>query len=161
MKNRKVILLGALVVAIWGYIGYKIVSGMGEETYGDLPLVVRTRSVETKKVEPYSLVLSYPDPFLKKTQPSNSKATPKAAPRKLRKEEPPKVIVNIRWERLSFEGAVYNTSRNSVVAMISIDGVEHMLKKNESIDDFTISEIYRDSIKVDALGFTKYIKRKK
>jgi hypothetical protein len=161
VNNKKLLILIVLVTAIWGLIGYKVYIQLREE-----PIAVHTVSnrfiADTTRREDYTLLLSYQDPFLKKTGKKKTELKTTTIPQTPKKRTtpvtlPPRVMVD--WTKIKYLGVMNNTSRQVKTVAIRLDGNDHFVKEGEAIDGFKILEVRPDSVKVGIEGTVKYIKR--
>ena len=161
MKHVKLGLLVLAVLGVWGTIGYRIVSGLSDET-NPIP-VVRKSQPERDSVMHYPLSLSYPDPFLSQKvyaivseQTKSATQVPKlTAP----KENKPTTAL-VDWNKVEYVGMIQNPDRNVRVATIRIAGQDYFVKEGERVDIFIVSSISKDSIQVSLDDQIKFIKRK-
>lgn len=165
MKNKTTTyaLLG-VVLLIWGYISYKIYSGIK----GDDIVIPQTSTISklkdtTKTVdENYELILNYRDPFLnklKQTEPLlNSIQRPKintVNSGKVVKTKPVVIQEPIHWETIVFKGCIKNPTTNKTIAMVQFENMQHMLAEGSEIKGLKLLKIYRDSIKVTYKNVSK------
>jgi hypothetical protein len=162
MKLPKTVWLMIAVVAVWGTIGYRIYSSLGEEDETEIrPWVRKTAHVEASR-ENYPLLLNYSDPFLKKAA---AKEKPKAQQQaKIVKPAKPVSsvpVVMVDWSKIEYVGSIYNASRKTTIATLRFNGKEYAAREGESVNEFKILSVKKDSCQLSFSGQTKYIKRSK
>ncbi|AYB29201.1 hypothetical protein D4L85_00760 [Chryseolinea soli] len=162
-KNKKNILLITLALSIWGFIAFKIISGLesdSEQTARPMPMKRKAAKDSTKV---YAFSFAYPDPFLKKKTPVR-RISVGSAPSKVRvaqKTSVLKPVTSIKWERLKYKGAMYNASRKTSVASVTVDDSDYFVRQGEIVGDFMIEAIANDSIRISCSGHMHYVKREK
>ncbi|MAU27265.1 MAG: hypothetical protein CMH48_09970 [Muricauda sp.] len=124
-KNKKTYVLLALVVIIWGVLGFRLVKTLNPqkdeitiaenlEPYTPIPI---------KKRDTFSVSANYRDPFLG-TLPKNSQ-----------KEKRSAIQIPKTPERMiSYQGSVSANGSQSRLFFISIDGQQHVFEKGKVID---------------------------
>ncbi len=146
MKNKA---LTYLLIAVVGFIWYKVFFRVKGSLFGDEVQIVqpnnpRTRYQVTSR-DTFPLQANYRDPFgeTKPTPVSNSEEIPSAPP--IERRPTPKPVIS--WPQIKYFGQVRKTTSSKPLAIISIDGYQHTLRKGESIyDGIEIKAIGRDSI---------------
>lgn len=162
MKNKKLAyLLVPLVLLIWGHIIYKLVVGYSEvETVmEDIAPAPVLKEVQLK-TEAYELYANYADPFLKRqpkgdnvvTTPTTNTTTQHATVVPVKVEPKP---VQEKWPDIEYKGSIINNTTKEVVAMMSIDKKNQLLKKNDSYKELTLVDIATDSVVVAYHNTTK------
>lgn len=129
-------MLLALVLFIWGILGFKIVGAINppkkKVTNMQIP---ETDFVGTlKKRDTFSIVANYRDPFLG-TPPKNEKV------KRIKKEETPK-------KNISYAGSVAENGTNKRLFFVSIEGQQHIIGQNETVAGVTLVKGNQESIKV-------------
>jgi hypothetical protein len=165
MKDKKNYILLALVVAIWGYAMYSFFGGFN--TGGSNNLVIKKTKLNSGngsnfKVDTFSLLANYKDPFLSRPFVRNTFSGIKPAGAIVKKKE---VIVKVPeppvdMSFISFVGLVRNPANNKKVALVSINNNQHMASEGEVINDVLFLKNAKDSIAVVFKSKTYYIKRK-
>lgn len=143
-----------IVLFVWGVVFYQVY------VYFLSPPIYATKSVEKVinideiKIDTFSIVANYRDPFLGKipkqrsfnnnSQISNNGAsnTPK------RKGSVTVKKTTEKWPVITYNGMIKNNSSNSKVAIITINGKEHLVKEGLDIKGLKISKIGKAAIKV-------------
>jgi hypothetical protein len=160
MKKKTVVLL-ALVMGIWGAIGYQIYQHLSEQE----PVIEYRRKSKTivavDSLELYELHLKYQDPFLKKITAKQNVPIQKNVVVQKRVDVPKQQATVVAWGVIEYLGSIYNTTRQSLVAMVRINGVDYTSRQGQMINGFQILEIRKDSVEVMNGNQKKYIKRKK
>lgn len=136
-----------LVLIVWGIIGFKVV-----KTLSPQPEAVASFSPTTSFTEPvgkrdtFALLSDYRDPFLGTLPPSQRTPPKKPVPQKA---VPKKNIV--------YSGLV--SQSDNVMFFVSIDGQQHIMSKNQKIDDVSLLSGNENSIRVRYNGITETIAR--
>ncbi len=160
MKNKKVILLIALVICIWGTIAKKIYDGMQDaEELRSMPEITEI-SLNEPLEDDYPLVLTYNDPFLKTPTVANPRL-----PVLSKKKPLPAVqmspVRSVDWNRFQYLGSVHNGSRNSMIASVRVGAAEYMVRPGDIIEEFKIEAVSKDSIQLSCGTQFRYIKKMK
>lgn len=149
-KNQKTYALLAVVLTVWGILGFKIVKGMGpniaekEEIHLGRPYVAKT----VAKRKTISIAANYRDPFLG-TPPKNVGPKSKVKPNKV-KSKPPK-------KNIAYSGSVAQNGTKKRMFFVTINGQQHIMAKNQKINEVTLLWGNRESIKVKYPGHTETI----
>lgn len=150
-KNQKTYLLLALVLGIWGVLGFKVVNGLGtdepaqEQIRLDKPYVAKT----IEKRQPILIAANYRDPFL--GTPPKSQKTKKTTKKKVVKPKPPK-------KNIGYSGSVAQNGTKNRMFFVTISGQQHIMEKNQKINEVTLVWGNQESIKVKYPGHTETIK---
>ncbi|MFC4221171.1 hypothetical protein [Flagellimonas marina] len=148
-KNLRTYVLLALVLILWGIIGFKVIGTLSPEPQPEI--VVKRTSQDLKSVkkrDTFSLIADYRDPFLG-TLPPRKKKTGK---RPVAKKEMPK-------KNIVYSGLVSQTGSGSTLFFISIDGRQYTLSKNEEVDNVRLLRGNEENIRVRYNGITETIAR--
>lgn len=147
MKSKTTIyVLIAAVMVIWGVIAWKLFAPSRVETYAARPSVSNTVVASERD----TLLLDYPDPFLKK-QPgvSGSGHTPSSA----KKKEPKPQLPKIREEcQLRYIGHIRQGKIRRCI--VESGGAHHSVAMGESVDGFRLAKIFPDSLVFTKDGFS-------
>ena len=137
-KQAKTYVLLGLVLLIWGIIGFKVVNGLSASSE---PVVVMepTRDLPkiTKKKDTFTLIANYRDPFLGTTPVSKKKPAKKP----IQKTKTPK-------RNIIYAGLVSQNGSANALFFVSIDGKQHIMSKNEEIDQVKLLRGNGQQIKV-------------
>lgn len=151
LKGKKSIyVLLPINLIIWGYIGFKIYSAMNEEE-GFIPqeyTISKTKLMKEDSTH-YTLSLNYKDPFLKQEYNSidyskkslsnrNSTSTPTTLPNGN--------SVATEQKDIKFLGIIENKTSGVKTALISINGISHIIRKGETIVGFYVKSIDNENI---------------
>lgn len=163
MKSKPVIyLLGFMVLCIWGIIVYRIyVSVHGDATDG-LP-ISRTEKLKKEKVpklypDTFKLLLDYPDPF------TGAAARKPAAIRPLARVSgvvpllKPAIPALNPVQQLKYLGYVANGKGDRLVAIVSYQGKEKMMKEGDTLKQMKVLKIKKDAVMVSYQGKKALIK---
>jgi hypothetical protein len=161
MRSKKIIMLLVLVIGIWGVIGFQIYSHLTEEDH-DVSVTAKWEHeiVLVDTTDQFPLLLNYPDPFLKKVVKDKDPVIVLNRPAVQRK---PIMQVQaqsfVAWDRIEFLGIVYNTSRQSTVAIVRIYGTDYMVRHGDIVKEFYIEEVANDSVGLTIGKEKKYIRK--
>lgn len=166
MKDKKslYILLPA-AAALWGYIIYLVVSGMGggnDTIIQAAPPIVTTDTL-TFGQDSFALSLSYSDPFLKKQKPIKT-AAPTTSPANSapKKPKPPKKPVEdntINWPPLTYGGSISGMGSKKEVIILIVGSDEFLVKEGDEVKGVKVNHIAPNAIGLEYKGATKTISR--
>jgi hypothetical protein len=145
--NTKTYLLLVAVLALWGAIGYKVISALSpsEKEVVANEVVVNFTPNQTD-IKNFDINPVPRDPFLGKISHSTSKKrTPKTNYNKIK--EP--------WPQIEYQGMIKKQGAASQVFIVNINQVQFMLRKNEVIQSIKLLDGTGKGIKV---RFNKQIK---
>jgi hypothetical protein len=141
-KGVKYVLI-ALVVLIWGLVVYRIVQGLDQG--GAVPVTVahEAPAAPVTKVDTFSLVLNYPDPFLDQVDsvvedPVEKRTNVPPTPFPAGGYGPPPAPA-FNPSDVKYIGFIGNAQRKT--AMINYRGTETMVKERDRVGDITILRI--------------------
>lgn len=150
MKNKALTGILLVVVAfIWYKAFFRVKDGFfGEETEVAPPVRNQPISFASLSRDTFSIQLDYRDPFgeTKKTYDASAPQTTSPVP-----SQPivRPVKKGIDWPEIVYFGQVRRTTSKNPLAIISIDGYKHTLRKGEILyDGIQINSIGRDSLVV-------------
>ena len=149
MKNKnKTYLLLAIVLIVWGILGIKIVGAINPEPNEGLTTVITEKFVPKaiKERDTFSIVANYRDPFLG-TLPKGTLKKKRVVPKK--EKLPEKIIM--------YSGSIMDAKTKKRIFFVSIDGQQHMLSKNDIMDEVRLVSGNTNWIKVKYQGKTKTI----
>ena len=143
MKNKKInYLLIPVVVMIWGYVAYSLIT-YGEEEEKIEPILINSiidrqgGDKERKK-----LYLNYRDPFLKGIRTQRRVSPVKASVKNAEKTPERK----IEWGEVVYNGYLQNKDDEKKIGLLKINGTNVLAVTGESTTDIIIREIRQDSI---------------
>jgi hypothetical protein len=138
-------LLIAGVIAIWGTVIYKVIAGQGEPLQKfTKPIPAMEISVNRPK-ETFFLFANYPDPFLADEEDIDTILNePVPAP----PLAPAPVTVAPDLSFIQYHGVITNTDKKSKVALISLHGIEWMIKEKETKEGILVRKIHTDSLDI-------------
>lgn len=145
MKSKTTIyLLIAAVLVIWGVIAWKLFAPSRVETSIVPPSVPKAAVTSDRD----TLLLNYPDPFLKKQSGASTYTT---APAK--KKEPEPRLPKIREEcQLRYIGHIRQGKVRSCI--VESGGAHRSVAMGESVDGFRLAKIFPDSLVFTKDGFS-------
>ena len=149
-KQHKTYLLLAVVLLVWGMIGYKFVSAINPAVESDNSVAIAERFVpkEIKEREQFTIVADYRDPFL------GTEKTPVTSPKKkiskvIKKEVPKKNI--------SYTGFITDNASKQKIFFVTIDGQQQMMGLKDTFKDVKLTNGTNSYIKVSYNGISEKI----
>lgn len=148
-KNNKTYLLLALVLGIWGIIGFKVikVANPAPRLVADMGTNEIFVPKQLKKRDTFSIVANYRDPFLGTVH--APKKTRKAIPKKVKRQVPEKVI--------AYTGFITDKASKQKVFFVTVDGQQQMMGLNDIFKEVKLMGGTKDKIKVRYKGSTRNI----
>lgn len=151
MKSRlTTYLLLAAVAAVWGIVAWKVFAPANDEAPASRPGPSRP-APETAPAD--TLLLDYPDPFLKGV--SRSVAAARSVVRGL----PPTKLVPPKRERVMIVHLGTVTSAGRPLYILTVGGTQYELTRGESAGDFVLANCDRDSLYLCKEGVMYGVKR--
>lgn len=149
-KNQKTYLLLAVVIGIWGFIGFKLLNASNPEPVAMTELTSNEIFVpkQLKKRDIFSIAANYRDPFLG-TVHAPKKIKKKTARKIVKKEVPQKVI--------SYTGFITDNSSKQKIFFVTIEGQQHMMGINETVQEVKLVKGSKNQIEVRHNGKTRTI----
>ncbi|MEM8927865.1 MAG: hypothetical protein AAGC45_06660 [Bacteroidota bacterium] len=149
-KNQKTYVLLAIVLTVWGILGFKVFNGLGvdEPMEQKIRLEVPYMAQTMEKREPILVTANYRDPFLG-LPPKDQKPKSRIKKKSVKAKPPKKNIVYSGW-------VAQNGAKNQMF-FVTIDGQEHLMKKNQKVNGVTLVWGNQESIKVKYPGYTETI----
>lgn len=141
MSNKKTIyVLLPLVLALWGYIIYRILEQANltvDLPNSELPQI--RSKVVSNTTDDFSLLLNYPDPFLKhfKVEANESMEN---APQDLQVNQ----VYVWNWPNITYGGCIVN--KKKIVGILQINSENLLVQEGKVYEDFKVNKIYSDSI---------------
>lgn len=148
-KDKKTYLLLAVVLSIWGILGFQIFKTVSpsEEIISVYSNTEKIGLIKAKKRDTFSIVANYRDPFLG-TMPRSNK--PKKKKRLPKKEVLPEKNIN-------YTGFITESKSGNKVFFLSVDGRQQMLSKNEEFNGVKLVSGDAKKVKVKYNGKIKNI----
>lgn len=148
-KNKKTYLLLAVVLGIWGIIGFKLLKVVNPSPIKAEELAFNETFVpkQVKARDTFSLALNYRDPFLGTVY----------APKRTKK--PSKKIVKPKTpeKAISYTGFITDKASKEKIFFVTIEGQQHMMVLNQVVADVKLVQGTKNSIKVRYEGHSKTI----
>jgi hypothetical protein len=147
-NKSKNIILGIIVIAVWGAIAFKIISYFNKSSVVDLPTtnVFKTAGIKVKK-ERFNLDASYGDPFLKeikeKVIPSNQTSQHSGNRVEFQPLKP-----NTVWPEIKYSGIVETSNKEKRIGLLKVDKRDYLVSNGDSIPKVKIIAIYKDSLRL-------------
>ena len=151
MKQRKkTYILLAVVLAIWGILGFRVVKTLKPEYEEPQQVVLTDYQIpeNQKKRDTFSIDGNYRDPFLGK-MPKEKKSS-KGVRRKAKATSPTKNI--------TYQGSVGDKGSKNRMFFVNIEGQQHILTLGQKVDDVVLISGDNAQIKVRYPGHMKIIK---
>jgi hypothetical protein len=148
MKNKA--LTGILIIVV-GFIWYKAFFRVKDgffsgETEVAIPLRSQPLSFASLSRDTFAINLDYRDPF-GETKKSYSAEPPQIDPRQIKRSISRPVKQGINWPTIVYFGQVRRTTSKDPLAILSIDGYKHTMRKGERLyDGILVKSIGRDSL---------------
>ncbi|MEM7185479.1 MAG: hypothetical protein AAF466_02375 [Bacteroidota bacterium] len=132
MKNRKNIkILLPAVVIIWGVVLYQVVSAMFPDEGPQLTMANPTfKAPKQQTKDTFSLQPIDRDPFLGTWKPNRTQGGTRGKSKSTSQEQ--------SWPEISYQGSITDKQGRSGIFMVTIDGVQHLLKKGEQAAQITV-----------------------
>lgn len=143
-------------LGVWGSIIYQFMYNTNDFETVETSFTVADKSLKTTAVDTASLLLNYRDPFLEKkmNKPSINLSVNHSDIKNSKKISLP---AKPPWPELKYNGSISNNSANNKMALIKINGKDHILKEGESIEGLSINRIHPDSIVLAFMNTSKTI----
>ncbi len=143
-------MLLALVISIWGILGFRIIRTLTppEEQIAMVNNEASKVLLPTQNRDTFSIDGNYRDPFLG-TFPKGSRKTPKT---------PKKTVPKAPKKQLIYQGSVVGEGNKGRLFFISIDGEQHILKKGKAVQGVTLVWGNTKKVKVSYDGYTEIVK---
>lgn len=148
-KNKKLTyLLIILTTVIWGLVAFRIYTNFkGERQYNNI-VTQKSISSEVKEQDSiYTLLLDYPDPFLKGEKRTTEETI---------KNPGSPAVVN--WPALEYRGCLINQNKE-ITGLLKIGNSNLLVKKGKIYSNIKIEEISKDSVLLVCQGKSRWIKR--
>jgi len=165
MKSKKVTYALILsVAAVWGIIFYRVFQSAADDDEYTLPAALPTVNYDalddfTDK-DTFSLVLNYPDPFLKGNTFKNDVPSPvsvnQADSRPFIPAKPSPPVIN--WSSIQYSGYVTSPTGRQIVSILFINNKEYMLLDGQEAEGLKILKNVKDSVRVSYKGKTRFLK---
>ncbi|WP_047415854.1 hypothetical protein [Cellulophaga sp. Hel_I_12] len=139
-KNTKTYLLLALVLIVWGLIGYKIINWMPDkvkEVPSSRPLSFKPKKIQER--DKFSIVADYRDPFLETAMKTETKP---------KKTNTNKTVVTQPTIDIKYSGFITDGNSQQKIFFVTINGQQHMMKLKDKIADVTLISGSTETIKV-------------
>jgi len=148
MASSKNIILGIVVVAVWGVIAFKILSYFSKSSIVELPTsnAFKTAGIKLKK-EKFKLDASYTDPFLKDIKEMVIQQTLSPMNVGNRVEFQP-LKSNVLWPEVKFCGIVETSTKEKKIGLLQVDKRNFLISEGDSIVSVKVIKIYKDSLRL-------------
>jgi len=151
-KQNKTYLLLAVVLGIWGSIGFKFLSAVNPSTQ-EIAQVTSDQIFVPKDIkerEVFSIVADYRDPFLGTVK----------APKKVAKKTSKEPVVKkapIPTKSIQYTGFITDKSSKQKIFFVTIDGQQQMMSLNDTFQEVKLIRGTKSSIRVKYDGRTQNI----
>jgi len=148
-KRHKEIVLGLLVVVVWGGIGYKVISFLGEDSPNEVltQFFAYEKSGISVSKNMFSIDANYADPFLKSMEVESLEPYTEPSP-EFQPAEYSSFSV-IKWPEIGFSGIIQTSDKTKKFGMVKVFGNDYFIKEQDTIMGIRVLAIYRDSIKLE------------
>lgn len=154
-KNTRTYTLLALVLIVWGILGFRIVKTISPDETAAPAISTNKefRPLETGKKDSFGILANYRDPFLGTLpkSPSSNKRINKST-----KNKKP----SLPDKNITYSGWVNDRSTKEKIFFLDVDGQQLMLTKKQKQEGVQLLSGNEDKIRVRYNGLTKTIKRK-
>jgi type II secretory pathway component PulC len=159
MKNKKMTyVLLPLVMIVWGIVFFKIFSAIkpSSAAVSDMNIIKRGDDSSLFKVDTFSIVNNYRDPFNNKPSTTNKSGTSHNVPVKK------KVVVTntpLKWPEIVYNGIIKNKNSPQQLVMVKINGASNFMTKGENIAGVQLLKVYKDSIVICYSGEKRTVRK--
>ena len=155
-KQLNTTLLLIAVIAIWGVLIYKVVSGLSSDdditaTQNLTPQFDKVKSIE--KREEFDLFIPERDPFLGIV--INPKKEKTVNTTNLNKPKENNIDIEAIWNGITYKGMLSNKAKNIELFVFTHQGQEIMLKLNESHRDYKLIRANANKAKLQFKSYRK------
>jgi hypothetical protein len=142
-SKSKNIILGVVVVAVWGAIAYKIVSYFNKSNVVEIPStnVFKTAGIKVKK-DKFTVDASYRDPFLNEIKEKKVKPDPNSFDALQRAKQ------QVKWPEIKYNGIIETSSKDKKVGLMQIDKKVYLINEGDSTAKITVIRMYKDSLRL-------------
>lgn len=148
-QKQKTYLLLALVVVVWGILGFRIVKTLSPDSDNEvMPTKVAAFSIPEIQNDSFAISANYRDPFLG-TWAKTEKPKKKTTPRKPQKQLPKIQIV--------YSGSMAENGKKGRMYFVTIHGKQHIMKVNQTIENVRLLKGNKQVITVRYPGHTETI----
>ena len=165
-KKKLNYILLPLVLLIWGWVIYTVVSGFSNDNEGYvLQSSLPTVQMEEMTQDTFVLLANYRDPFLKRTytnyssgsSTTNNNPKKQTNNKKAETEKPKKKPVDFSFIR--YGGRVKNQKTGKHVGMLNVNGRDFLVNEGEMVGQVKLIQLLEDSIKVSYQNNYAFIKK--
>ena len=149
-KNNKTYLLLAVVIGIWGFIGFRLLNVVNPGPIKNAQIVSNETYVpkQLKARDTFSLALNYRDPFL------GAVIAPKKAKKIVAKKE---VKPKAPEKAISYTGFITDKASQQKIFFLTIEGQQHMMALNDVVQGVKLIQGTKNNVKVRLDGNTRTI----
>lgn len=143
-SRNKNIILGIIVIAVWGAIAFKIVSYFNKSSVVELPTtnVFKTAGIKVKK-EKFKIEASYRDPFLNEVKERITKPDINSRDFDLQYSKP-----QVRWPEVKYNGLIETSNKTKKIGLIQVNKRDFLISEGDSAAKLTVIKIYKDSLRL-------------
>lgn len=152
MKRNITWIAAVIALLVWGRLFYNFFYSDIQEL-NDVPIENNHAPYKIRKVnKDYELAVNYADPFLKLSKSHQPITASSETPKKTVKGAKPVVIKHSKpigkLPTLNFMGTLKNHKTGELLAIISIENIEHIMSVGEVVKGIKLNEIVGDSVEV-------------
>jgi len=151
-KQNKTYLLLAVVVGIWGIIGFKMFNAVSPDQEEIAEVISNEIFVpkELKEREMFTIAANYRDPFLGTVQAPRKKVKKKTTIKAKNKKVVPQ-------KSIQYTGFITDSSSKQKIFFVTIDGQQQMMSVSDTFQEVKLIRGTKSSIKVRYKGNTQTI----
>lgn len=141
-NKSKNIVLGLIVIIVWGAIAFKVVSYFSKSSIVELPTtnVFRTAGIKVKR-EKFTLDASYRDPFLNEVKEKIVKPDQS-------RDFDFQIKPQVRWPEIKYNGVIEATNKTKKVGLLQINKKVFLINDGDSVSKITVLSMYKDSLRL-------------
>lgn len=145
MAKGKNIVLGVVVVAVWGVIAFKIISYLNKSNVVELPTsnAFKTAGIKVKR-EKFKLDEPYRDPFLNEIKEKIAKPEQNS----YRDIDFQIAKPQVKWPDIKFNGVIEATNKTKKVGLLQVNKKVFIVNDGDSADLISVVKMYKDSIRL-------------
>lgn len=157
-KKKTIYILMPIVILVWGFVFYQLYGYFfSTPSYANTEEKIVINIDEIKK-DTFSIVANYRDPFLsqKKTQMENHQVAVKTNGSTTKKNSAPTLL---KWPSIQYKGMIKNNNSERRVAIVTVDGKEHIVKEGITLNELKVVKIEKETITVSFQNEQKTINK--
>lgn len=143
-SKGKNIILGVVVIAVWGAIAFKIISYFNKSNIVELPAsnVFKTAGIKVKK-DKFKIDASYRDPFLIEVKEKISKPDINSRDFEFQNAKP-----QVRWPEIKYSGVIETSNKIKKVGLLQVNKRDFLVSEGDTTSKLTVIKIFKDSLRL-------------